>query len=72
MAGARRGHCAGDATPRRDCGVRSDAAFEDLVPADQPSPARAEERFDPLHEVALQLRFVLHAELAHPRLNPRR
>ena len=71
IRGGRR-DCAFDAAPGHDRGVRREPAFEDFVPADQAPAVLVEILADALHEVALQLVLILHAELAHPAAHARR
>ena len=58
VTGLRRGACAINAAPRHHGGLGREAAFENLVPADQPAAVCGQEATDPLHEVALQRRLV--------------
>ena len=58
-----------DAAPGHHGRIGCEAAFEDLVPADEPPPVRGEKASDALHEVALQRVLVGDSALAHPLLH---
>ena len=60
------------ATPRHHRGGRRQAAFEDLVPADQPPPLAREIAAERVDHPALQRILVLETERLHLRLDARR
>ncbi len=57
--------------PRHDRGVRGQAAFQDLVPADEPASVGVQEPLDAAHQVALELFHVFQPLFLHPALTVR-